>query len=127
MPALLGKSWPITPEQAIESETSLDETTEVGLKAVPTTAIVTALPLNPMVAGIQAGDEGEISGPGEVGTREETVQADSSAQTERGPGDREVVNKFIQPNERDWQFVFSVFSLANIGIGVTVARLFIKI
>ncbi len=127
VPALLGKSWPITPEQAIESETSLDETTEVGLKAVPTTAIVTALPLNPMVAGIQAGDEGEISGPGEVGTREETVQADSSAQTERGPGDREVVNKFIQPNERDWQFVFSVFSLANIGIGVTVARLFIKI
>lgn len=127
VPALLGKAWPITTERAMESEAVSYKQAVVADRLAQSIPTVTPILASPEVAGIQIQVE-EPAGQANYAVQKENESNDRVLATaDNAIGDVGVPQEFIPPNRSDWGFVLSLFSLANMGIGVTGARLFMKV
>jgi len=127
VPALLGKAWPITVEWAIGSEAVNYEQAAVAARLGQGVPTVTPALASPAVAGIRFQAE-EPAGQTDYAVQRENVSNNRVIETtDNASGDAGVPQEFIPPDRSDWGFVLSLFSLANMGIGVTVARLLMKV
>ena len=126
IPALLGKAWPITTESMVKSET-INYEQVAGTRLTQNVPTATPQLASPAVAGIQTRAE-EQESQAEYAVPLENVSDNNVSETmDSVSSDEGVPKEFIPPNRNDWGFVLSLFSLANMGIGVTGARLFMKV
>lgn len=127
VPALLGKAWPITAERAMASEAVNYQQAAVVARLGQSIPTVTPILAYPEVAGIQIQAE-EPVGQADYAVQSENESIDRVVEAADSlSGGAGVPQKFIPPDRSDWGFVLSLFSLANMGIGVTVARLLMKV